>query len=110
MDGDAYGGLLFGAYGSALLRRALHFRWLVILALILSLRWPAIWGFGQVKQQFFPNSNTPISSSPIYTLQQGTPIAKTSDQMRLLEEFLDETGRVWCRSPPLWVRARRAFC
>jgi multidrug efflux pump subunit AcrB len=87
MDGDAYGGFVFGAY-SALLRRALHFRWLVILALIV-ITVASYIGFGQVKQQFFPNSNTPLFFAHL-TLQQGTPIAKTSDQMRLLEEFLED--------------------
>lgn len=86
-DEDAYGGLVFRAYGG-LLRGALRFRWLVLVGLF-AITAASYVGFGQVKQQFFPNSNTPLFFAH-YTMQQGTPIAQTSAQMELLEQFLAE--------------------
>lgn len=86
-DDDAYSGLLFRLYGSAL-RQALQWRWLVVVTLVL-ITAACFWGFGQVKQQFFPNSNTPIFFAH-YKLQQGTPIGETSGDLVLLEEWLAE--------------------
>lgn len=86
-DDDAYSGLLFRLYGNAL-RQALQWRWLVVVTLVL-ITAVCFWGFSQVKQQFFPNSNTPIFFAH-YKLQQGTPIAETSDDLVLLEEWLAE--------------------
>lgn len=84
-DKDAYGGPVFRAYGS-FLRGALRLRWLVLVALI-AVTAACYVGFGQVRQQFFPNSNTPIFFAN-YTLRQGTPIAETAEQMERLEGFL----------------------
>ncbi|GGE62251.1 efflux RND transporter permease subunit [Actibacterium pelagium] len=85
--GDAYSGPLFRVFGSTL-RTALRFRWLVIVALI-GITVASYWGFGQVRQQFFPNSNTPIFFAH-YKLPQGTPIDATSDHMKTLETWLNE--------------------
>lgn len=82
---DAYSGPLFRAFAGTL-RLALRLRWLVVVAL-LAVTVACYWGFGQVKQQFFPNSNTPIFFAH-YTLAQGTPIAETSDEMAQLERWL----------------------
>ncbi len=82
---DAYDGFIFRTYGG-LLQGALRFRWLVLVALF-AVTAACYVGFGQVKQQFFPNSNTPIFLAHL-TMQQGTPIAKTSEQMEALEAFL----------------------
>ncbi|GAA5079698.1 efflux RND transporter permease subunit [Roseibacterium beibuensis] len=84
-EDDAYGGVIFRAYG-ALLRAALRIRWLVVVALI-AVTATCYVGFGQVKQQFFPDSNTPIFFVH-YTMRQGTPIDTTSERMRVLEDFL----------------------
>ncbi len=84
---DAYSGLIFRAY-AALLRGALRVRWLV-LVLLIAITGTCYWGFGQVRQQFFPNSNTPIFLTHL-TMQQGTPIAQTSERMAVLEAFLTE--------------------
>lgn len=88
---DAYGGLVFRAYG-AMLRGALRFRWLVLVGLVVITALSYV-GFGQVKQQFFPNSNTPLFFAH-YTMQQGTPISKTAEQMRVLEAYLAERDDV----------------
>lgn len=84
---DAYSGPLFRIFASSL-RLALRLRWLVIAGL-LAITVASYWGFGQVRQQFFPNSNTPIFFVN-YTLPQGTPIAETSAQMTRLEDWLAE--------------------
>jgi len=85
-EGDAYGGLIFRMYGASL-RLALKMRWLVIVGLI-AVTAACYAGFGLMKQQFFPDSNTPLFFVH-YKLQQGTPISTTSDQMAVLEEWLD---------------------
>jgi multidrug efflux pump subunit AcrB len=82
---DAYSGALFRAYG-AVLRGALRFRWLVVVSL-LAVTVACYWGFGQVRQQFFPDSNTPIFFVH-YQLPQGTPIDTTSDNMAVFETWL----------------------
>ncbi len=88
---DAYDGFIFRAYGG-LLRGALRMRWGVVLALI-GVTAACYVGFGQVKQQFFPDSNTPIFFAH-YTLRQGTPIETTAAQMEILETFLAERDDV----------------
>jgi multidrug efflux pump subunit AcrB len=83
--GDAYGSLLFRAYG-ATLRLALKLRWLVVVALI-AVTVACFAGFGLMKQQFFPNSNTPLFFVH-YKLPQGTSIQTTSDHLAEVEDWL----------------------
>ncbi|MBO6896021.1 MAG: efflux RND transporter permease subunit [Shimia sp.] len=90
-EGDAYGGLIFRMYGASL-RLALKMRWLVIVGLI-TVTAVCYAGFGLMKQQFFPDSNTPLFFVH-YKLQQGTPISTTSAQMAVLEEWLAERDDV----------------
>lgn len=85
--GDAYGGFIFRAY-AGLLHGALRMRWLV-LVLLVAVTAACYVGFGQVRQQFFPNSNTPLFLTHL-TMRQGTPIAETSARMAVLEAFLAE--------------------
>ena len=84
-DQDAYGGYIFRAYAK-MLRGALRLRW-AVLVLLFAVTAACYVGFGQVRQQFFPNSNTPIFLTHL-TMQQGTPIATTSNRMQVLEDFL----------------------
>ncbi|MEO0862540.1 MAG: efflux RND transporter permease subunit [Pseudomonadota bacterium] len=84
-DDDAYDGFIFRAY-ARLLRGALRIRW-VMLALLIAATAACYVGFGQVRQQFFPNSNTPIFLAHL-TMRQGTPISETADRMVALESFL----------------------
>ncbi|MBF9048816.1 AcrB/AcrD/AcrF family protein [Roseobacter sp. HKCCD9010] len=88
---DAYSGPLFRAYG-AVLGLALRARWLVVM-LLLVVTVACYWGFGQVKQQFFPNSNTPIFFVH-YKLPQGTPITTTAEHMAVFEDWLAEREEV----------------
>ncbi len=90
-DGDAYGGLMFRAY-SATLRAALKLRWLVVVGLV-GVTVVCFVGFASVKQQFFPNSNTPLFFVH-YKLPQGTPISLTSDHLKTVEAWLAERDDV----------------
>ncbi|MFZ5963707.1 efflux RND transporter permease subunit [Thalassococcus sp. BH17M4-6] len=84
-DDDAYGGAFFRAYAS-ILRGALRVRLLVVAALI-GITVVCFIGFGQIKQQFFPNSNTPLFYAHL-TMPQGAPIHATADQLARIEEWL----------------------
>ncbi|MEM8657994.1 MAG: efflux RND transporter permease subunit, partial [Pseudomonadota bacterium] len=88
---DAYDGFLFRAYAS-LLRLALKLRWLVIPGLI-AITVACFAGFGLIKQQFFPNSNTPLFFVH-YKLPQGASITQTSDDLREVEAWLAERDDV----------------
>ncbi|MEM9320173.1 MAG: efflux RND transporter permease subunit [Pseudomonadota bacterium] len=88
---DAYGGFIYRAYG-AMLRGALKVRLAVVVALI-AVTAACYVGFGQVKQQFFPNSNTPLFFVH-YTMRQGTPVEVTAERMRVVEAFLAERDDV----------------
>jgi multidrug efflux pump subunit AcrB len=84
---DAYGGFIFRTY-AAMLRAALKVRWLV-LVLLIGVSIACYAGFAQVKQQFFPNSNTPLFLTHL-TLRQGTDITETAARMAELETFLTQ--------------------
>ncbi len=88
---DAYSGILFRVYG-AVLRWALRFRWLVVAGLI-GITVVCYSGFGLMKQQFFPDSNTPLFFVH-YKLPQGTPIARTAQDMAVFEDWLQERDDV----------------
>lgn len=89
--GDAYGGVLFQAY-AGLLRAAIRARWLVVVGLVL-ITAVCFAGFGQIRQQFFPDSNTPLFFVH-YKLPQGTDINSTSEDLRIVEDWLAERDDV----------------
>jgi multidrug efflux pump subunit AcrB len=84
-ESDAYNGPVFRAYASAL-RASLKGRW-VVLALLVMITAASFAGFGKVKQQFFPDSNTPLFYVN-YKLPQGTDITRTSRDLQLVEDWL----------------------
>lgn len=91
---DPYDRWIFRVYGK-FLGGALKLRWLVIVTLV-GVTAACYFAFSLVSQQFFPNSNTPIFYANV-KFQQGTAITETSDQVRVLEEWLleqDEVARV----------------
>ncbi|MCF3595391.1 efflux RND transporter permease subunit [Rhodobacteraceae bacterium LMO-12] len=90
-EDDAYSGWMFRAYASTL-RLALRLRWLMIVVLAV-VTVVCFTGFGQVKQAFFPDSNTPMFFVH-YKLPQGTDIHTTSDHLRQMEAWLAERGEV----------------
>lgn len=86
-----YDGALFRTY-SAILRVCLRLRWLVVAALIVST--VACYAlFGQIRQQFFPDSNTPLYFVH-YKLPQGAAIQQTSADLVVLEDWLTEREAV----------------
>ncbi len=88
---DDYGGAVFRAY-AAILRTALKGRWIVLPVLAL-ITVASFAGFTQVKQQFFPDSNTPLFYVN-YKLPQGTPIATTSADLQVIEDWLGKRDEV----------------
>ncbi len=90
-EADAYGGPLFRVYG-AILRLCLRIWWLVIPAL-LALTVMCFALFGQVRQQFFPDSNTPLFFVH-YQLPQGASIHETSRDLTIFETWLSEQPEV----------------
>ncbi|WP_432255692.1 efflux RND transporter permease subunit [Limimaricola sp. AA108-03] len=87
----AYEGALFRAY-AATLRGALRARWLVVAALI-GITVVCFAGFGQVRQQFFPNSNTPLFFVH-YKLPQGSTVQQTASDLAQVEAWLAERDEV----------------
>ncbi|MEB8386915.1 efflux RND transporter permease subunit [Rhodobacteraceae bacterium KMM 6894] len=88
---DGYDGALFQSY-AAILRVCLRLRWLVIAALVITT--VACYAlFGQIKQQFFPDSNTPLYFVH-YKLPQGASIHQTSADIAVLEAWLKERQEV----------------
>ncbi|UWQ20142.1 efflux RND transporter permease subunit [Jannaschia sp. W003] len=83
--GDSYDGALFRGY-AAVLRASLKLRWLVIVALIGGTA-VCYALFGQVRQQFFPDSNTPLYFVHL-KLPQGASIGQTSGDLAVLEDWL----------------------
>jgi multidrug efflux pump subunit AcrB len=89
-DDDPYRGPIYGAYRTVL-RGALRVRGLTVIALIL-LTGASFYGFGLVKQQFFPDSNTPLFYVN-YVLPQGSDIRATARDMGEIEKIiLDKPG------------------
>ncbi len=82
---DAYSGKFFQLY-KRILDKALTLRWPVIAGLI-AITVACFAGFGSVKQQFFPNSNTPLFFVN-YKLPQGSSIQKVSDDLKVMEAWL----------------------
>lgn len=88
---DAYSGPFFRAY-KRILDLALTFRWPVIAALVATTA-ACFMGFAQVKQQFFPNSNTPLFFV-YYKLPQGSSIHQVADDLTQIENWLLKEEKV----------------
>ncbi len=82
---DPYAGGLFQAY-RGLLEFALRFRWVTVSAVV-GLFALSVVGFGQVKESFFPNANTPIFFVDIWSIE-GTDIRKTRDDTLQVSAYL----------------------
>lgn len=88
---DPYKGALYVLFAS-ILKFALRFKWLTVMAM-LALLVSAVIGFGNVKQQFFPASNTPMFFVDMW-MPQGTDIRETSKRTKEVEEFIREHPQV----------------
>ena len=84
-DRDPYAGRLFTLY-RRILHTTIRHRVLTLSAMVLLLVASVI-GFGQVKQAFFPPSNTPMFLVD-YWLPQGSDIRATEEQVARLEQSL----------------------
>jgi multidrug efflux pump subunit AcrB len=84
-DGDAYGAAPFRIY-RGLLATSLRFRWITV-GIVVALFVTALWGFGYVKQAFFPNANTPLFFVDIWE-PEGTDIRKTREDTLRVSAFL----------------------
>jgi multidrug efflux pump subunit AcrB len=84
-EGDAYGAAPFRIY-RGLLATSLRFRWITV-GIVVALFVTALWGFGYVKQAFFPNANTPLFFVDIWE-PEGTDIRKTREDTLKVSDFL----------------------
>ncbi len=82
---DPYGGPIFRGY-AGLVRGALRWRWLVIIAAV-GVTVACFGTFSSIKQQFFPPSSTPIFYLD-YKAAQGTSVHQTSADLRRIETWL----------------------
>lgn len=71
-----------------LLHRCIRWRWLTV-SVVLVMFASALWGFGFVKQSFFPPSTRPQFMVDIW-MPQGTHIESTRDEVAKVEKWLGE--------------------
>ena len=90
-DAVKYDGFFFRLYGS-LLKYSIKLRWFVVMGLA-AITVLCFAGFGLVKQQFFPDSNTPLLYVH-YKLPNGTTIHQTSDDLKKIEKWLKKREEV----------------
>lgn len=86
-DDDPYRGVVYLTY-RAVLKAVLRFRAVTIIGL-LTITLVSFWGFGFVKQAFFPSSNTPLFFVD-YLLPQGADIRATSRDLQAMSEIVEE--------------------
>ncbi|EJC6856332.1 multidrug efflux RND transporter permease subunit VmeV [Vibrio parahaemolyticus] len=84
-DEDPYKGWLFVVFG-ALLKFSFRFRWMTVAAMV-ALLVGAVIAFGNVKQQFFPPSNTPMFYVDMW-MPEGTDIRQTIKQAEKVESYI----------------------
>ncbi|EIW7480980.1 TPA: multidrug efflux RND transporter permease subunit VmeV [Vibrio parahaemolyticus] len=84
-DEDPYKGWSFVVFG-ALLKFSLRFRWMTVAAMV-ALLVGAVIAFGNVKQQFFPPSNTPMFYVDMW-MPEGTDIRQTIKQAETVESYI----------------------
>lgn len=85
-NANPYGGRFYRLYQQAL--HALLLRKTITLTVMVALLAAAIWGFGSVRQNFFPSSNTPIFFVDLW-LPYGTDIATTEKMTSDIETTIN---------------------
>ncbi|MDK9763560.1 efflux RND transporter permease subunit [Vibrio sp. D420a] len=88
---DPYNGMVFVIYKKFLefcMKRA----WLTMLVLVIGLG-ASVYGFGFVKQAFFPSSTTPMFQVDVW-MPEGTDIRATNTKLKVLENWLSEQEEV----------------
>ncbi|TKF01834.1 efflux RND transporter permease subunit [Vibrio kanaloae] len=88
---DPYKGILFVVFGGCL-KVALRFRWLTVVSMVALLAVSVI-GFGMVKQQFFPPSNTPMFYVDMW-MPEGTDVRETIKQTEKVESYIRQQDDV----------------
>ncbi|RKF15763.1 efflux RND transporter permease subunit [Alginatibacterium sediminis] len=88
---DPYQGFLFTLFRGSL-RLAIRFRYLSLAAMF-ALLVVAVFGFGMVKQSFFPPSNTPMFYVDMW-MPEGTDIRTTIEQSEQVENYIREQDDV----------------
>ncbi len=86
-----YSHFLFRLYGG-FLRFCLKIWWLII-PLLIGVTVASVMLFGNIRQQFFPDSNTPLLFID-YKLTQGASIHTTAHDLAVLEDFLSRQDDV----------------
>ncbi|MGJ3231890.1 MAG: efflux RND transporter permease subunit [Oceanicaulis sp.] len=81
---NPYGGPIYSAY-RGMLTASLKARWLTV-AVLIAITVTSYWGFGFVKNSFFPNSNTPMFYVNI-SEPQGADILETDRTVRDIARF-----------------------
>ncbi|MCR9323869.1 efflux RND transporter permease subunit [Vibrio alginolyticus] len=84
-EDDPYKGWLFVVFGASL-KFALRFRWLTVAGMV-ALLVGAVVAFGNVKQQFFPPSNTPMFYVDMW-MPEGTDIRETIKKAEEVESYI----------------------
>ena len=82
---DPYKGILFVVFGASL-KLALRFRWVTVVSMVALLAVSVV-GFGMVKQQFFPPSNTPMFYVDMW-MPEGTDVRETIKQTEKVESYI----------------------
>jgi multidrug efflux pump subunit AcrB len=103
-ESGGYDGALFRSY-AAVLRACIKMRWVVVAALIATTA-VCFMMFGQIKQQFFPDSNTPLYFVH-YKLPQGASIHQTSGDLLILENWLSDREEVTATTAYIGMGASR---
>ncbi|MEZ9059356.1 efflux RND transporter permease subunit [Vibrio pelagius] len=88
---DPYNGMVFVIYKKFLefcMKRA----WLTMIVLVIGLG-ASVYGFGFVKQAFFPSSTTPMFQVDVW-MPEGTDIRATNTKLKVLESWLSEQEEV----------------
>ena len=83
--GDAYGGKFYVIYRN-FLSKAIKYRWITI-GIVVGLFVVSVYGFGFVKQLFFPASTRPQFMVECF-FREGIHIDKTSEKVKKIEEYL----------------------
>jgi|AMFO01.1.fsa_nt_gi Cation/multidrug efflux pump len=82
---DPYGKGFFLVYRN-FVKQVIHLRWLTV-AVVVGLFVVAVYGYGFVKQAFFPSANTPMFFVDLWE-PEGTDIRRTRDDALEVEKFL----------------------
>ena len=82
---DPYSGFIFRKY-RGLLNTSIKHRWITI-AVVIAMFAASLFGFGYVKNSFFPDSNTPMFFFDLWNVE-GTDIRRTRDDLIKIDNYL----------------------